>query len=344
VCQKEVRDGTGIFARGRKWHTVHYRCDVCKADLDEKTFKEVENKLYCPMDALKKFGEICERCNIKIKGSFIKALDRSWHDACFNCTKCSKKFDAHLQGIHHIGSAPYCEDCYGAVAGGTCAVCNEVIGLADLIETLGDKFHRYCYRCCVGPHEMEIGNFWKHEGKMYCLAHWEASGLVDQCYACHKMIESEYVKIGTKCFHTKCWTCRYCKKIIKEDEVAQIQGQFYCVECARSGKVADGGHSRGGVYIPGMDAMEILRIKRLVRGYGEYECEPGVIPPSESCTYPLAVLRLRPGKIPKEIDFRQREQYLEESVFKEVFGVDMATFNDYPLWRRLMLKKEVELF
>jgi len=93
-----------------------------------------------------------------------------------------------------------------------------------------------------------------------------------------------------------------------------------------------------------IDRFKMVKPKRLVRGYGEYEAAPGTVPPWESKTYPLEILRLRPPLIPKEIDFRQREQYLEDKEFKQVFGMDMVTFNALPLWKRLMLKKEQNLF
>eukprot|EP00456_Euglypha_rotunda_P076703 TRINITY_DN7198_c0_g1_i5.p1 TRINITY_DN7198_c0_g1~~TRINITY_DN7198_c0_g1_i5.p1 ORF type:complete len:315 (+),score=35.49 TRINITY_DN7198_c0_g1_i5:322-1266(+) len=308
------------------------------------------NQVYCFDCSFSKFGATCARCHTPCKGSVIKILDKNWHDECFSCFVCKKDMSHVLTGIHNIANEPYCESCHDKVNGGNCNVCNKEIGLGDLVETLGQRFHKGCYLCCVGPHEMKVETFWKHDGQMYCQAHWEESGLVDTCAACEKMIESEYIKIGGKNYHPGCWRCRTCKKPIKDAEATQLFGDFYCATCVLLGKFQKppNGFGKGkmvnGFYVPSDDELQMMKALHLIRGYGEYEAAPGTIPPSESPCYPLHILRLRPPKIPKEIDYRQKEQYLEEKEFLQVFKIPMTVFNHLPLWRRLMLKKEVDLF
>jgi len=244
-----------------------------------------------------------------------------------------KKISADTHRQHE--TKPYCEDCYATVTDFTCRICQKSIDHRHLVESLGFQFHLDCFVCCVGDHK--IGNkqvYYEHLNKMYCKKHWEEAGLIDACAECGKGIEHDYVKVVGKCFHTNCWKCSACKKVIQGKTATQSHGLFFCVPCGKKATAE------------GSDDMKMEGVvgKRLIRGYGEYEAAPGTVPPWESKTYPLSVLLLRPGQIPKEIDFRQREQYLEENEFKQVFKVDMQTFNAYPLWRRLLLKKEVGLF
>jgi len=357
VCRREIKSSDPVQRKGEWFHSEHFKCGDCKKELDEQNFTMKDNRVLCPDCNFKRHGVFCGRCEKQIKTSFIHILDKGWHDECFDCHVCHAKFDDSLTGIHNIDGNPYCESCYDSTHAGACSVCDKSIGLGELVEAQGERFHKSCFVCAEGPHEMESGSFWKHDGKLYCVAHWESLNILDKCFRCKKSIDSEYVKIGTKIFHPKCWTCNACRKIIRDNEAGQVAGEFYCAECCKSGR-AKAGKGKGkmtsaGIWVPEDEEeakaaakAKILMVKpkRLVRGYGEYEAAPGTVPPWESKTYPLEIVRLRPPKIPKEIDFRQREQYLEDKVFKEVFGVDMVTFNGYPLWKRLMMKKERDLF
>jgi Villin headpiece domain len=56
----------------------------------------------------------------------------------------------------------------------------------------------------------------------------------------------------------------------------------------------------------------------------------------------LATLRQMKGS--DGIDPAQKEDYLSDEVFKEVFKMDRAAFRSMPLWRRQTKKKEVDLF
>jgi len=339
-----------LIVKGQHFHPEHFKCHVCKKDLEESIFDIQFGQVYCYECSFTKFGATCGRCHEFIKGSCIKILDKDWHDKCFNCFVCHKDMSNVLTGIHNIANEPYCESCYDKVNGGNCNVCNKEIGLGDLVETMGERFHKGCYECCVGPHEMTTENYWKHDGQMYCQKHWESSGLVDMCCICSKMIDSEYIKVGAKHFHPNCWKCRTCKRPITDASACQLFGDFYCASCYAGVKFQKPppGFGKGkmvnGYYVPTDEEMAMLKGMRLVRGYGEYEAAPGTVPPSESKRYPLHVLRLRPPKIPKEIDYRQKEQYLDEKEFETVFHLPMQVFNHLPLWRRLMLKKEVDLF
>jgi len=195
-----------------------------------------------------------------------------------------------------------------------------------------------CFICCIGDHKIgDKARYYELDGKTYCQTHWDESNLIDNCQICRRQIENDYVRVLGKNYHTKCWKCADCKFVIRTKQAVQNNGVFYCTPCAQKRQEARKEAEEKARW-------EAILAKRLLRGYGEYEAAPGTIPPSESKCYPLATLLLRPPHIPKEIDFRQREQYLEKWEFKKVFGVEMEEFNGYPLWRRLMMKKEVGLF
>ncbi|XP_069174423.1 villin-1 isoform X2 [Procambarus clarkii] len=61
--------------------------------------------------------------------------------------------------------------------------------------------------------------------------------------------------------------------------------------------------------------------------------------------YPLATLREKdPEKLPPEVDPVHKEDFLSDSDFKSVFGVERDHFSSMPQWKRNNLKKKAGLF
>jgi len=330
TCNEAIK-GPLFEARGFFFHKDHFTCAKCKKDLMGATFGVREGKFFCEEDYLTAFGKLCEKCKQVITGVCIESGGKAWCEEHLTCTKCDK----NLEKFRSVDNNPYCDDCYGLLSSYVCRACETTIDHRDHIEALGFHFHFRCFVCSKGDHKIEDKTkYYEFGGKIYCEDHWDEKEHLNKCGACGKLIDHDYVKVCGQEFHTKCWTCGGCKQVIGTKTAAKFDNVYYCTRCAQK---EDQKRKDGRV-------MEPVYAKRLIRGYGEYEAAPGTIPPWESKCYPLATLLLRPPLIPKEIDFRQREQYLEEKEFKKVFGVPMRTFNGYPLWRRLMMKKEVNLF
>jgi Villin headpiece domain len=58
----------------------------------------------------------------------------------------------------------------------------------------------------------------------------------------------------------------------------------------------------------------------------------------------IEIATLRQMKGSDGINPTQKEDYLSDEVFKEVFKMDREAFKSMPLWRRQTKKKEVDLF
>lgn len=62
-------------------------------------------------------------------------------------------------------------------------------------------------------------------------------------------------------------------------------------------------------------------------------------------TYPLATLREKdPEKLPPEVDPVHKEDFLSDADFAAVFGVDRASIDSIPMWKRNNMKKKAGLF
>jgi len=333
-----------IEAKGYKFHRDHLRCKTCNKNLYGEMYAFRDDRFYCEEDFFKAFGKWCARCEQGIRGKFIFALNKNWCADHFTCEMCKKPFGDD-DGHHAYDDKPYCDKCYPKISKDKkCSKCDKVIDFRQLVSSMGKDFHEACFVCGKGDHKIGRGAaFWVDSGKVWCKEHWESGDVIDHCAKCGKYIDSEYVKVAEKTFHSLCWKCKACKKPMKDNIATRsADGDFFCSNCRKIIPAGAKGAWVNGVWVPA-DAEEV-KARRLVRGYGEYEVPPGCIPPWASPCYPLEVVRLPYGVIPKEIDFRQREQYLEEDVFRKEFGMEMADFNALPIWRRIMIKKDLKLF
>jgi len=317
------------------FHEDCFKCSACKNLLAGQPYGFNEGNFYCAQDLKTLFAKTCGRCKKTINGNYVQAANRYWCEAHFQCEQCRKKITSDSHRIHD--KQPYCEDCFSKITDYTCRRCEKPIDHRELVQSMGLSFHVGCFICCMGDNKQGSDQkYFELDKKTYCQKHWEESNLVDNCGICRKPIDNDYVRVMGKNFHTKCWKCADCKFVIRTKEAISHNGLFYCKPCVdKRNKTRQEEEEKA--------RWEAILAKRMIRGY-DYEAAPGTIPPNESKCYPLATLLLRPPHIPTEIDFRQREQYLEKWEFKKVFGVEMDEFNTYPLWRRLMMKKEIGLF
>jgi len=217
----------------------------------------------------------------------------------------------------------------------TCRKCSQIIDHRDVLDALGHQYHTGCFVCSVGDHQLSDQEpYYEHKDlKIYCQTHFDQLDKGDACAKCGQTLDTEFVQLGDKSYHAACWTCKKCDTVIQSRDAVQVTGGFYCRNCAKVD-----------VKIHSADRKQNVVGKRLVPGYGDSEVPEGVIPPSAGKKYPYRTLRQKHPYLPREVDTRQKEQYLTPEEFIEVFGVTQFAFSRYPTWKRLLLKKEKELF
>jgi len=65
---------------------------------------------------------------------------------------------------------------------------------------------------------------------------------------------------------------------------------------------------------------------------------------SDALLYSLAALIVATDSLPAGVDSRNREEYLEDAVFEELFGTTKDAFKNMPAWKKSNLKKKHNLF
>jgi len=265
-----------------------------------------------------------------ITGVSIVVGKKAWCKEHFKCGTCKTVINSEKH--REYKKNPICDNCYNQLTNYTCRKCKETIEHMDLVEALGHQYHTGCFVCSVGDHKLDDQEpYYEHKDlKIYCQTHYDELDKGEACQKCGKVLDTEYVKLGNKSYHSACWTCQKCSKPIKTKDAVQVQGQFFCQDCAKvDTKIHDRKNVTG---------------RRLVPGYGDIDSDPDVVPPSASKRFPYKTLVLKRPHLPREVDQRQKEAYLTGEEFTEVFGCSGTEWNSYPTWKKLMLKKEKNLF
>nr|MDO8112200.1 protein DA1 [Candidatus Sigynarchaeota archaeon] len=132
---------------------------------------------------------VCARCKQALGGSYITAMNRSWHPQCFTCARCGKS----LSDVVFIekDDQPYCQADFLALFGIKCSVCGNYID---------------------GTY---VKNFWNDT---YCTRH---AGELPACFNCGRPVSALLTRGGVD-FGDGRVCCNICKpKIIGEQEVNQ---------------------------------------------------------------------------------------------------------------------------
>ena len=89
-CRMPV-EGACVNALDASWHPKCFVCTKCESPL--KGFISEKGKPYCKVCYEDLHAQVCDSCGKAVKGAFINALGKTFHDTCFVCCNCEKKID-----------------------------------------------------------------------------------------------------------------------------------------------------------------------------------------------------------------------------------------------------------
>ncbi|XP_037075786.1 uncharacterized protein LOC119096898 isoform X2 [Pollicipes pollicipes] len=138
-----------VNSAGELWHPDCFVCAQCFQPFPDGVFYEFEGRKYCEHDFQVLFAPCCQQCNEFIIGRVIKAMNASWHPACFRCNMCSKEL-ADL-GFIKNGNQALCHDCNARIRlQGTgrymCHKCHAVVD-GEPLRFRGELYHPYHFNC-----------------------------------------------------------------------------------------------------------------------------------------------------------------------------------------------------
>lgn len=109
-CGKGI-SGEAIFVVGSlRYHKACFTCVGCGVNVEGAPFTTTDKGILCKPCNLKEKGFVCCACGHLIEQGALKALDKIWHERCFECGKCKKTIPKGGQFYADAGQ-PLCANC-----------------------------------------------------------------------------------------------------------------------------------------------------------------------------------------------------------------------------------------
>ncbi|XP_058486938.1 filamin-binding LIM protein 1 [Solea solea] len=184
--------------------------------------------------------EVCGFCRkpVDLSQPAIEALNRTYHDGCFQCRSCH----IPLAGKQYYNKAgiPLCEDCYQASLE-LCWACGEVI-TDHVIRALERAYHPSCFTCTTCKQQIGEQAFAQGEvGEVYCLQDYYRK-YAPKCSSCNQLIipkedgtDSFTVECLGRSYHENCYRCEVCVIQLSPDPNEHgcfpLDGRMLCKSC-----------------------------------------------------------------------------------------------------------------
>ncbi|XP_053724012.1 filamin-binding LIM protein 1 [Synchiropus splendidus] len=184
--------------------------------------------------------DVCGFCRkpVKVPGAVIEALNRTYHDGCFQCRSCHTP----LAGKQYYNKAgiPLCEDCYQASLE-LCWACGEVIK-DYVMRALERAYHPSCFICTTCKQKIGEQSFAQGEvGEVYCLQDYYRK-YAPNCRACNQLIipkedgtDSYTVQCLGHSYHENCYRCETCGIQLSPEPNERgcypLDGRMLCKQC-----------------------------------------------------------------------------------------------------------------
>ncbi|XP_074491461.1 filamin-binding LIM protein 1 [Sebastes fasciatus] len=191
-------------------------------------------------DASRESRDVCGFCRkpVALSEPAIEALNRTYHDGCFQCRSCHNP----LAGKQYYNKAgiPLCEDCYQASLE-LCWACGDAI-TDHVIRALERAYHPTCFTCATCKKQIGEQAFAQGEvGEVYCLQDYYRK-YAPKCNACKKLIipkedgtDSYNVKCMGHSYHENCYRCEVCVIQLSpepnEHGCYPLDGKMLCKSC-----------------------------------------------------------------------------------------------------------------
>ncbi|KAI1317902.1 hypothetical protein EDD11_007564 [Mortierella claussenii] len=152
----------------------------------------------------------CGKCDLQMKGSFVRALGSTYHLDCFKCMDCGQIVASKFFPITEPDGKQYplCERDYFRRLNLVCQSCGGALR-GSYITALDCKYHIEHFTCSVcptvfGPQD----SYYEHDGKVYCHYHYSLCYAV-KCAGCRTAILKQFVEINRNSqdehWHPECY-------------------------------------------------------------------------------------------------------------------------------------------
>ncbi|XP_022658714.1 LIM and senescent cell antigen-like-containing domain protein 1 isoform X2 [Varroa destructor] len=210
------------------WHQTCFVCSHCFRPFPDGVFYEFEGRKYCEHDFHVLYAPSCGKCNEFIIGRVIKAMNKSWHPACFCCEICSSCLAD--SGFIKNANRALCHECNArekaaAIGKHICYKCHGIIDDKPL-KWRNEPYHAYHFNCTTCSVEL-TSEAREVKGDLYCLRCHDKMG-IPICGACRRPIEERVVTALGKHWHVEHFVCAKCEKPFMGHKHYEKKGLAYC--------------------------------------------------------------------------------------------------------------------
>ncbi|XP_072308386.1 filamin-binding LIM protein 1 [Eucyclogobius newberryi] len=184
--------------------------------------------------------DVCGFCrkSVNLSEPAIEALNRTYHEACFQCRSCH--IPLACKQYYNKAGIPLCEDCYQASLE-LCWACGEVIKY-QVMRALERAYHPQCFMCTTCKQQIGEQRFAQGEvGEVYCLPDYYRK-YAPKCRACNQLIipkedgtDSYTIECLGHSYHEDCYTCEMCFIHLNpepnEKGCYPLDGKLLCKAC-----------------------------------------------------------------------------------------------------------------
>ncbi|CAF1182863.1 unnamed protein product [Adineta ricciae] len=231
VCNQTIPAGQYTTYKGNKYHLDCFKCSFCQSVIREMEFPAYNNKPCCERCYQDKFAPKCMQCSKSIVGE--KAVifnDNKYHADCFRCSQCYQPITESKFHMHN--SKPCCNECFDKNIAPQCQQCLRAISVGKSVIYNGKSYHPDCFRCGQCRKIMYESRFYQVDNKP-CCSECHEKNFTSRCAKCDRSIVDFYTTYKGKHYHTHCFVCSKCRRIIEENE--KFYDDRYGILCSRCG-------------------------------------------------------------------------------------------------------------
>jgi hypothetical protein len=150
-CHGELGNGRAFkfFVPGAGQQYVHSRCFSCfecRRDFVQGVFYiGGGDKLLCTQHYMHEQGIVCATCSEPIVDFFVNALEKKFHESCFQCHGPCKKVFKEPKFFAGANGFPFCPECHAAAEGRVCKRCGK--GVPAPVKAMDAFWHDSCFSC-----------------------------------------------------------------------------------------------------------------------------------------------------------------------------------------------------
>lgn len=215
-CGQTIFNEEYVMHNEHNYHPDCFRCERCNKVISDRTFPVHNLKPYCLGCYSEYIAPTCTRCSKPITIREVLLFDEKYyHPHCFRCVQCDHIINDSKIYTHNYN--PYCLQCYNTTITSHCTECLKPINEEESIIFDGNSYHADCFRCNQCYQVIKDSEIHKEKGKPCCI-HCYDKYFQQQCSKCWRPITGRYTTYQGKTFHSYCFFCTKCHRIIEGSE------------------------------------------------------------------------------------------------------------------------------